>query len=142
MSVDGWPMVIDVDETFYFKPESGRMLCSPADETPSPPCDAKADELDVAIAVDRVQTILDIEVNHIASKWAGLRTFAPDRTPVVGFDPRADGFFWLAGQGGYGIQTALGQTAASLVLGNGISPSVAASGVTETDLSPDRLVDT
>jgi len=85
-------MVIDVDETFYFKPESGRMLCSPADETPSPPCDAKADELDVAIAVDRVQTILDIEVNHIASKWAGLRTFAPDRTPVVGFDPRADGF--------------------------------------------------
>jgi len=143
LSVDGWPMVIDVDETFYFKPESGRLLCSPADETPSAPCDAQADELDVAIAVDRVQTILDIEVNHIASKWAGLRTFATDRTPVVGFDPRADGFFWLAGQGGYGIQTApaLGQAAASLLLGNGIPGPVAARGVTETDLSPGRLVD-
>lgn len=143
MSVDDWPMAIDVDETFYFKPESGRLLCSPADETPSPPCDAQADELDVAIAVDRMQSILDIEVNHIASKWAGLRTFAPDRAPVVGFDPRADGFFWLAGQGGYGIQTApaLGRTAASLLLGNGIPPSVAVRGLTATDLSPGRLVD-
>lgn len=143
MPVDGWPMAIDVDETFYFKPESGRLLCSPADETPSAPCDAQADELDVAIAVDRMQTILDIDVNHIANKWAGLRTFAPDRTPVVGFDPRTDGFFWLAGQGGYGIQTApaLGRTAASLVLGNEIPPSVAARGVTGSRLSPERLVD-
>jgi len=144
MAVDGWPTAIDVDETFYFKPESGRLLCSPADETLSAPCDAQADELDVAIAVDRMQTILDLDVNHIANKWAGLRTFAPDRTPVVGLDPRSNGFFWLAGQGGYGIQTApaLGRTAASLVLGNEMPPSVAARGVTGSLLSPVRLLET
>jgi D-arginine dehydrogenase len=101
-----WPGVADIAETWYVKPDAGKLLCSPADETPSEPCDAQPDELDVAICADRVQQALDIEIRRIEHRWAGLRCFAPDRTPVVGFDPRTEGFFWLAGQGGYGIMTA------------------------------------
>jgi D-arginine dehydrogenase len=102
----GWPVVADIRETWYMKPEAGKLLCSPADETPSEPCDAQAEELDIAICVDRVQQAVDLPVRRIEHRWAGLRSFAPDRTPVAGFDPRAEGFFWLAGQGGYGIMTA------------------------------------
>ena len=114
----GWPLVIDVDETVYFKPDAGRLLISPADETDTEPGDAQPDDLDVAIAVDRLERTTTLAVRRVAHRWAGLRTFAPDRTPVCGFDPRADGFFWLAGQGGYGIQTApaLARLAARLVL--------------------------
>jgi D-arginine dehydrogenase len=101
-----WPSVADVRETWYAKPEGGKLMCSPADETPSEPCDAQPEELDIAICVDRVQRALDLEIRRIEHSWAGLRSFAPDRTPVCGFDPRAEGFFWLAGQGGYGIMTA------------------------------------
>ena len=104
--IERWPAVANLPETFYVKPDAGRLLCSPADETPDVPCDVQPDELDVAICVDRVQTAMDIEVRRIAHRWAGLRSFAPDRVPVAGFDPRGDGFFWLAGQGGYGIMTA------------------------------------
>ncbi len=106
MEMGAWPLVADVEEQFYIKPDAGRVLCSPADETPSPPCDAAPEELDIAIAIDRIQRAFDLPIRHVRHKWAGLRTFAPDKTPVLGFDPRADGFFWLAGQGGYGIQTA------------------------------------
>jgi D-arginine dehydrogenase len=114
----GWPMVIDVDETIYFKPDAGRLLISPADETDTEPGDAQPEDLDVAIAADRIERMTTLVVRRIAHRWAGLRTFAPDRTPVCGFDPRAQGFFWLAGQGGYGIQTspALAALAARLVL--------------------------
>jgi D-arginine dehydrogenase len=114
----GWPLVIDVDETVYFKPDAGRLLISPADETDTDPCDAQPDDLDVAIAVDRLERMTTLSVRRVAHRWAGLRTFAPDRTPVCGFDPRTEGFFWLAGQGGYGIQTspALARLAARLVL--------------------------
>ena len=116
-----WPLVIDADEGFYFKPEGTRLLGSPADEHPSPPCDARPDELDVALALERIGAALGLELRHAHAPWAGLRTFAPDRTPVVGPDPAVDGFFWLAGQGGYGIQTApaLAALAASLVLHGG-----------------------
>ncbi|MCB2054030.1 MAG: FAD-binding oxidoreductase [Geminicoccaceae bacterium] len=100
-----WPVVSDIDEQFYFRPDGGRLFCSPADETPSEPCDAQPEEIDIAIAADRVMKALDVEIRTIRRSWAGLRTFAPDRTPVVGFDA-VQGFFWLAGQGGYGIQTA------------------------------------
>jgi D-arginine dehydrogenase len=102
----GWPMTVDIDETFYFKGESGALLCSPADETPSAPCDAQPEELDLALAIDRMQSLLDVDVRRIRQRWAGLRTFAPDRNPVLGRDPRLPSFFWCAGQGGYGIQTA------------------------------------
>lgn len=101
-----WPLVIDVDENFYFKPEAGQILVSPADETPSEPTDAQPEDYDVAVALDRFMRVADIDVRKVNHRWAGLRSFAPDRTFIVGFDPRASGFFWLAGQGGYGVQSA------------------------------------
>ncbi len=101
-----WPLVLDVEDKFYFKPESGRVLASPGDATPMAPQDVQPDEIDVALTVDRVERVLDCKISRIENKWAGLRTFAPDDAPVVGEDPDAPGFFWFAGQGGYGIQTA------------------------------------
>ena len=105
LKIADWPLVIDAAETFYFKPDAGRLLLTPADETPSPPCDAQPEEIDIARAIDRFESLTSERVRRIAAKWAGLRTFAPDRTPVVGLDEKVEGFFWLAGQGGYGMQT-------------------------------------
>ena len=136
-----WPLVIDVDETFYFKPDAGLMLASPADETPSPPTDAQPDEYDVAVTVDRIETATTLRIGRIPHRWAGLRSFVADRSPVAGFDPAAPGFFWLAGQGGYGFQTApaLARTAAALALGGDIPADVAAIGLSAARLSPGRL---
>lgn len=106
LAVDGWPTVIDVAEQFYFKPESGSLLASPADETLSAPVDAAAEELDIAVCIDRIQSATTLCVTHVRRSWAGLRTFAPDRTPIFGYDPDIANFFWFAGQGGYGMQTA------------------------------------
>jgi D-arginine dehydrogenase len=100
------PLVMDVGSRFYFEPEGPGLLASPADETLSPPTDARPDEIDVARAVDALAEATTIEVRGVSRSWAGLRTFATDCRPVVGFDPTADGFFWLAGQGGAGIKTA------------------------------------
>ena len=100
------PLVLDISGRFYFKPEHGKLWLSPHDETPSAPCDAAPEELDVAIAIDRFEQVVDWRVAAVERKWAGLRSFAPDRLPVYGFDPRREGFFWFAGQGGFGIQTA------------------------------------
>jgi D-arginine dehydrogenase len=100
------PLVLDLSEKFYFKPESGRLWLSPHDETPSPPCDAAAEEIDVALAIDRLGQVVDWQVEHVEHRWAGLRSFAPDRLPIYGFDLRTENFFWFAGQGGFGIQTA------------------------------------
>ena len=132
-----WPAVIDVDEQFYFKPEAGRLLASPADETPSEPCD----EMDVAICVERVQAAADIPVRRVVRAWAGLRSFVADRTPVIGFDAQVPGFFWLAGQGGYGVQTApaAARSAAALAGGQALPDDIAANGVTAADLAPERL---
>ena len=139
-SVD-WPAVMDVGETFYFKPEGRKLLASPADETPSPPCDAQPEELDVAVCVDRLERAIDLPVARIERSWAGLRTFAPDRTPVVGFDTEVAGLFWLAGQGGYGIQTApaLSQVAAALARSEPIPAEFLDFGVDVDALSPGRL---
>jgi D-arginine dehydrogenase len=104
--VANWPFVCDVGDAFYFKPEGGLLLASPVDETPSEPCDAQPDEIDVATIAWRIEEITTMKVGRIRRKWAGLRTFTPDRTPIFEFDGAAPGFFWLAGQGGYGIQTA------------------------------------
>lgn len=141
VSPERWPIVIGADEDFYFKPEAGMILGSPADETPSPPTDAQAEELDVAIAVERIQEVADLPVRRIVRRWAGLRTFAPDKTPVVGFDPDLPGFFWLAGQGGYGFQTApaLSWSAAGLILRGALPPGIEDLGVTAEALSPTRL---
>jgi D-arginine dehydrogenase len=135
------PMVIDFDESWYFKPEVGQFLGSLADETPSPPCDAQPEEIDVATAVERIEAATTLQIRRIKSKWAGLRSFVADKNLVVGFDPRTDGFFWLAGQGGYGIQTAAaaGRLATSLALGQGLPADFAKLGVEEAALSPARL---
>lgn len=113
------PLVLDLAERFYFKPESGRLWLSPHDETPSPPCDAAPDEVDVATAVARLEEVVDWRIERIEHRWAGLRSFAPDRLPVYGFDPASPRFFWFAGQGGFGIQTApaAADLAARLLLG-------------------------
>jgi D-arginine dehydrogenase len=136
-----WPMVIDVAESFYFKPEAGRLLVSPADETPVPPCDVQPEEIDIAEAAARLEAATTIRVRRIARKWAGLRSFVADKNPVAGFAPGAEGFFWLAGQGGYGIQTApsLGRLAAALVAGEGVPADLAALGVEAGALAPERL---
>lgn len=141
MAIDAWPMVCDVDEQFYVKPEAGRLLGSPADETPSPPCDAQPEELEIAIAVERIQGALAFDVRRLVRKWAGLRSFVADKTPVVGFAADAPGFCWLAGQGGYGIQTApaMARTAAALATGGDIPDDLKRLGVTRAALAPERL---
>ena len=115
------PLVLDVAGRFYFKPEAGRLWLSPHDETPSPPCDAAPEEIDVATAIERFRGVVDWRIAQVEHRWAGLRSFAPDRLPVYGFDPRRPGFFWCAGQGGFGIQTAPAgaAVAAALLLGEG-----------------------
>ena len=114
--VAGWPMVADVTDTFYIKPESGRLLISPADATPVPPGDPRPDDLDVAVAAARVEAATTLVIRHIQHAWAGLRSAVPDDTPVVGEAPDAAGFLWLCGLSGYGIQTApaVGRIAAAL----------------------------
>ena len=136
-----WPMALDVGETFYFKPDAGRLLVSPADETPIEPCDVQPDELDVAIAIDRLMHATTIEVTRVERKWAGLRSFVADKTTVCGFDPLADGFFWLAGQGGYGIQTAeaMARCAVSLIDGDALPADIAAKGLAPAVLSSARF---
>lgn len=137
--VTGWPAVCSISETWYAKPEAGKLMVSPADEDPVEPHDAWPDDLVLAEGLDRYEQAMTVPVTRVERTWAGLRTFAPDRTPVVGFDPAAEGFFWLAGQGGYGIQTApaLSRLAAALLTGqDGITVLPAA---VVASLAPDRL---
>lgn len=109
------PLTLGFDGSFYFRPEGDRLWLSPHDESPSEPCDAAPEEIDVATAIARLAQVADWPVRRVEHKWAGLRSFAPDRLPVYGFDARVPGFFWFAGQGGFGIQTA--PAAASLAAG-------------------------
>ena len=113
------PLVLDIGGKFYFKPEAGRLWLSPHDEEPSVPCDAAPEELTVAEAIDRLEKVVTWQVEAVERRWAGLRSFAPDRLPVYGWDPKVAGFAWFAGQGGYGIQTspAAARLAAQLLLG-------------------------
>ena len=138
--IQDWPLVIDAAETFYFKPEAGLLLVSPANADPVPAQDVQPEELDVAIAVDRMETATSLQIRQVRRKWAGLRSFVADKTPVVGFAPDAPGFFWLAGQGGYGIQTApaMGELAAALVRGLTMPPAMAALGVRQEALAAGR----
>ncbi len=123
------PLVIDIAGSYYFRPEGpNRLWLCPHDETPIDACDAAPEEIDVAIAIDRFETVTDWKVAAVERKWAGLRSFAPDRLPVYGFDPDAPGFFWFAGQGGVGIQTApaAAMLAAALVLGKPVPEAIGA----------------
>lgn len=141
LATSDWPVVIDVAETFYFKPDAGKLLGSPADETPVEPCDVQPEEWDVALAADRIEKVADIEIRRIERKWAGLRSFVADKSPVIGFDPEAEGFFWLAAQGGYGIQTApaLSRLVAALVRDGRIPTDLEDLGVTASAVSPSRI---
>jgi D-arginine dehydrogenase len=134
-----WPLVGDIGEHFYFRPEGDALLLSPADQTPTEPVDARPEMEDVALALDRVNEATTLNLRHVRTSWAGLRTFAPDRNPVVGPDAAASGFFWLAGQGGYGMQTApaMAELAASMVLDRPRPPHLAA--VDPAPLSPSRF---
>ncbi len=136
-----WPLILDVDDQFYLKPENGHILASPGDATPMPPQDAQPDELDIALAVDRLTSAFEFEVPHIDRKWAGLRTFAPDDKPIVGWDPTTTGFFWCAGQGGYGMQTApaISQLVAALATHAPVPDDLQDFGIDEALLSPDRF---
>jgi D-arginine dehydrogenase len=128
--VSRWPAVVSASERWYAKPEAGKLLVSPADEDAVEPHDAWPDDMVLAEGLDRFEKATTVEVTRVERSWAGLRSFAPDRTPVAGFSAEADGFFWLAGQGGYGIQTspALSRLAADLILGQApaLAPKVVA----------------
>ncbi len=136
--VSRWPLFADASGGFYAKPDAGRLMVSPVDEDPVAPQDAWADDMVLAEGLDRYEQAVTVPLTRVEGNWAGLRTFASDRTPVVGMDPRAMGFFWLAGQGGYGIQTApaLSGLTADLILkrASGLGPAVLAA------LAPDRLL--
>lgn len=142
MQSEDWPLVYAADHSFYFKPEAGRqLLCSPADETPSEPCDARPEELDVALAIERINAATTLAIRHVRASWAGLRSFVSDRQPVVGPDPLHPAFYWVAGIGGTGIQTApaLGRLVASLIVEQAVPPDLAEFGFREHLASVARL---
>ena len=136
-----WPCVVSADESWYIKQDAGMLLGSPANADPVPPQDVQPEELDIAIAIDRIQDMTTLEIRRPARTWAGLRSFVADGDLVGGFDPEAEGFFWVAAQGGYGIQTsaAMGEACAALARGMGLPQKFAGFGLTESMLSPARL---
>jgi D-arginine dehydrogenase len=135
-----WPFIKTATDAFYMLPDAGRVLASPVDEIFSEPCDAQPEEYDAALAAFRVEEYTTMEVRRIKHRWAGLRTFAGDRVPVAGFAPDAPGFFWLAGQGGYGLQTSPAMAAAADALINGRCwpEALASAGVSAVQLAPGR----
>jgi D-arginine dehydrogenase len=139
--ISAWPLVIDALESFYFKPDAGVLLLSPANEDPVTPQDVQPEELDIAIAVDRIEAATTLRIRQVRRKWAGLRSFVADKTPVVGFAPDVPGFFWLAGQGGYGIQTApaMGRLTAALVQGLPVPTDLVELGVQSEAMSAGRF---
>ena len=141
VDLDSMAMVIDVEEQFYFKPEVGQLMGSLADATPMEPHDVRPEEVDVALAIERIQAATVMEIRHVRRTWAGLRSFVADGLPVVGEDPLAPGFFWLAGQGGAGIMTshAMAQLIAGLITTGAVPPRLVDHGVDERSLSAMRL---
>ena len=141
VDVSGWPLTFGAGETFYFKPISGKIMISPADATPVDAHDAWADDMKIAEAIELYQMHMDHEITRLEYTWGGLRSFVADGEPVVGYDPHAEGFFWLAGQGGYGIQTspALSRSAAALICCEEMPADVVAEGASAAAISPNRL---
>jgi D-arginine dehydrogenase len=136
-----WPCLISADETWYVKQDAGMLLGSPANADPVDPQDVQPEELDIALAIDRIQEMTTLEIRRPARTWAGLRSFVADGDLVGGFDPAAPGFFWVAAQGGYGIQTsaAMGEACAALARGLPLPERIAGFGLTEAMLGPARL---
>jgi D-arginine dehydrogenase len=139
--VADWPFVHTILNDFYMLPEAGRLLVSPVDEIASDPCDAQPEEYDIALAAAKLEEYTVLQVRRIAHSWAGLRSFVKDRVPVAGFAPDAPGFFWLAGQGGYGLQTApaMGEIVAILATGGSWPEGLTRLGVTPDKILPERL---
>ena len=139
--VRAWPCVISADESWYIKPDAGALLGSPANADPVPPQDVQPEELDIAIAIDRIEGMTALEIRRPTRTWAGLRSFVADGDLVGGFDPAAPGFFWVAAQGGYGIQTspAMGEACAALARGLPLPARIRDCGLTEAMLGPARL---
>ncbi|MCF7980690.1 MAG: FAD-binding oxidoreductase [Pseudomonadales bacterium] len=140
-AVDNWPMVVDVQENFYFKPDAGKIMVSSANEDISAPCDVQPEELDIAYAAHYAGEATHLNIQRVEHSWAGLRNFVQDRSPVIGFDGEAKGFFWLAGQGGYGIQTApaAGRLVAKLIQEDLVPDDLGKLGLTKELVSPQRL---
>lgn len=139
--VHGWPLCIGADHSWYLKPDAGLLLGSPANEDPMPPQDVQPEELDIALAIHRIEEMTTLQIRRPTRTWAGLRSFVADGDLVGGFDARAPGFFWLAAQGGYGIQTsaAMGEACAALVRGEPLPQRIADFGLTAAMLGPGRL---
>jgi D-arginine dehydrogenase len=140
-NMSAWPVVVGADESFYFKPEAGMLLGSPANVDPMPPHDVRPEEIDIATGIARIEEATTMTIRRPARTWAGLRSFVPDGELVGGFDPAASGFFWVAGQGGYGIQTAaaMGQACSAILLGQLLPAPLAKLGISAERLSPKRL---
>ena len=136
-----WPLIADAAHAWYANPDGRQFLCSPADETPSEPCDAKPEELDIALAIERINDATTLDIRSVASSWAGLRTFAPDRSMVIGPDPTEPTFFWCVGQGGTGIQTSpgAGQLVADLAISGEPGERFDGTDLDLTKLLPDRF---
>ena len=136
-----WPLVLDHGGSFYLKPDAGNLLVSLADETPSAPCDAQPEEIDIAYAVHNMQQAFDIDVQRVEHSWAGLRTFAPDRVPIFGYDQHVPHFFWAVGHGGHGIQIApaAARLCAALIRREPIPEDILQLGFNLTDVQPSRF---
>lgn len=141
VAVDAWPFVVDIDETFYFKPDAGLLLGSAANADPTHPHDVQPEEYDIALGIHRIEEATTMTIHRPARTWAGLRSFVDDGDLVGGFAPDAEGFFWLAAQGGYGIQTsaAMAEACASMILGRPMPWHLVDQGITAEMLSPVRL---
>ena len=142
LDVSGWPFLKTVaDEGFYMLPDAGLLLASPMDVTPVEPCDVQPDEYEIALAAWRVEEATTLNVGRVSTRWAGLRSFVADKVPTAGFAPDADGFFWLAGQGGYGLQTApaMAMATEALMFDLPWPEALAAQGVRPEQIRPERL---
>lgn len=141
IDVRPWPLVADAAETFYFKPDGGRLAVSPADRSPVIAQDVQPEEWDVAVAVERIESATSLRVHRVEHRWAGLRTIAPDEEPVIGFDPEAPDFIWAAGFGGFGVQAApaAGRCCSELLLHRQVQAELSELGVDAEQLSPRRL---
>jgi D-arginine dehydrogenase len=136
-----WPLTSNVDNEFYFRPDGSQLLCSLAEENPSDPGDARPEQLDIALAIDRINRHTTLDITVVRSSWTGLRSFVADRAMVIGFDRIAPSFFWLVGQGGTGIQTspAAGELTAALIIQGETPARLLEHGVDPSALSLERL---
>lgn len=142
MACAHWPLFLDVEQSFYIKPDAGMLLGSPCNEDPAPPHDVQAEELDIAIAIDHIERFTTLRIRRPSHVWAGLRSFVADGELVGGYDPQLPGFFWAAAQGGYGIQSApgAGRYFASVLLGEEADPRLAGFGFDPARISPARFL--